>query len=212
MHKDTDLQVNSKYYFNPGYDNKDRFLSYWQQINQLQKLNSQPILEIGVGNGLVSQYLKQRSMEILTLDIAAELQPDIIGDVRALPFAQESFAAVACFEVLEHIPYQEFFSLLKDIRRITRQYVLLSLPDCSRSWRFFTHLPVLGILKFNLPLIPGFRAPRHEFDGQHYWEIGKASFALRRIKGDICKAGFSIQRTFRIFEAPWYRFFILEKK
>jgi len=52
----------------------------------------------------------------------------------------------------------------------------------------------------------------NNFDDQHYWEIGKAGYRLGKITKDIERAGFDIIKTYRIFEHPYHRFFILEKK
>ena len=49
------------------------------------------------------------------------------------------------------------------------------------------------------------------FDGEHYWEIGKAGYPLNKIIKDIQKTGFKIEKTYRIFENPYHRFFILKK-
>jgi hypothetical protein len=42
-------------------------------------------------------------------------------------------------------------------------------------------------------------------------EIGKAGCPLRQIMGDIQRRGFKVERTYRIFENPYHRFFILKK-
>jgi hypothetical protein len=46
---------------------------------------------------------------------------------------------------------------------------------------------------------------------EHYWEIGALNYPLNRIKEDINKEGFNIQKTYRIFEHPYHRLFILRK-
>ena len=51
----------------------------------------------------------------------------------------------------------------------------------------------------------------NKFDGGPYWEIGKARYSLNRIIKDIQRAGFKIVKTYRIFEIPYHRFFILKK-
>jgi len=53
--------------------------------------------------------------------------------------------------------------------------------------------------------------PTHKFDGEHYWEIGKAEYPLSKIINEIQKAGFKIEKTYRVFENPYHRFFILRK-
>ena len=52
----------------------------------------------------------------------------------------------------------------------------------------------------------------NKFDGEHYWEIGKAEYPLNKTIGDIQKSGFKIEKTYRVFEHPYHRFFILRKE
>ncbi|MHA1380617.1 MAG: hypothetical protein ACTSRG_19795 [Candidatus Helarchaeota archaeon] len=51
----------------------------------------------------------------------------------------------------------------------------------------------------------------HKFNGEHYWEIGKAGYPLSKIIKDIQKTGFEVEKTYRVFENPYHRFFILRK-
>ena len=53
----------------------------------------------------------------------------VISDISALPFADHSFDLVSCLEVLEHLPYSTFFDALTEISRITKKYVLVSVPN-----------------------------------------------------------------------------------
>lgn len=112
-------QVEPEHYFRDEYDSKQRWMSYWIQINELRKLKPRSILEIGIGNGLVSHYLRQRGFDITTMDIDERLKPDIVGSVLSIPFSSDSFEVVACFEVLEHLPYGDFLTALKEINRIS---------------------------------------------------------------------------------------------
>ena len=50
-------QVESNHYYKEAYDTKDRFISYWHQINEIIMLNPDSVLEIGIGNGFLSKYL-----------------------------------------------------------------------------------------------------------------------------------------------------------
>jgi len=36
----------------------------------------------------------------------------------------------------------------------------------------------------------------NKFDGEHYWEIGKAEYPLSKIIDEIQKAGFRIEKTY----------------
>lgn len=51
-------QVPKEHYFE-GYDEKARWISYWHQINEVLKTNARTVLEVGIGNGTVSDYLKR---------------------------------------------------------------------------------------------------------------------------------------------------------
>src|SRR6056297_3237194 len=101
------LQVSKNHYFKNKYDDLKRFVSYWHQIKQIIQLNPKNILEIGKGNGFVSDYFKKRNFKVKTLDIDKELKPDKIGSVLDIPFDNNSFSLIACFELLEHIPYKK---------------------------------------------------------------------------------------------------------
>ncbi len=101
-------QVEPNHYFNESYDSKERFISYWHQINEIINLKPKKVLEIGIGNGFVSKYLKERKVNVLTLDIDKKLNPDIVGSVLDVPFPDNSFEVIACYEILEHMQYKNF--------------------------------------------------------------------------------------------------------
>ena len=202
-------QVEPSHYLRKEYDSKGRFISYWHQINELMELEPRSILEIGIGNGLTSNYLKGRGLNVATMDIDERLNPDKVGSILDIPFPDGSFEVVACFEVLEHLPYEDFPKALSEIQRVSSRYAVLSLPDLTRVYRFDIQIPKIGELKMLIPL-PRLRPPKHVFDGEHYWEIGKAGYPLHKVMSEMRSAGFEIKKTYRVFEIPWHRFFVLE--
>jgi len=204
-------QIEQNHYFNKSYDSKERFIAYWHQINELMELELNSILEIGIGNGLVANYLKQRRLNVTTMDIDERLNPDHVGSVLDMSFPDKSFEVVACYEVLEHLPYKDFPKALSEIHRVSSKYAVLSLPDSTRVYRLNIQIPKMGELKILIPL-PRLRLLTHEFNGEHYWEIGKAGYSLTKIMNNIQRAGFKIKKTYRIFENPYHRFFILKKE
>jgi len=60
--------------------------------------------------------------------------------------------------------------------------------------------------------LPQLKVPKHIFNGEHYWEIGKAAYLLNKIINEIQKAGFRVEKTYRVFENPYHRFFTLRKR
>ena len=202
--------VSPDHYIDQLYDSKERFISYWHQINEIISFEPEKILEIGVGNGFTSKYLKDRNLNVITFDVEDELSPDVVGSVLKLPFDSESFDVVACYEVLEHLLYSEFPKAMKEIHRVSRKYAVLSLPDVTTVYRINIELPKIRPIK-RLVNHPFHRPAQHAFDGEHYWEIGKTGYPLERIELDIRQAGLNIIKTYRVFEFYYHRFFVLEK-
>ncbi len=211
MKKEQNQNSDTKFhYYTRQYDVKERFCSYWHQIDEVLSLNEKRILEIGVGNGFVSRYLSQKGLNLFTLDIIQALGPDVAGSVLSIPFATASFPVVTCCEVLEHLPYTDFQRALKEIHRVSQKHAILSLPDHTPTYKVHIELPRLKTIKKLIPH-PFPRTSRHEFDGQHHWIIGRKNYPLRKIVSDIERMEFKICKTYRVFEFYGHRFFLLER-
>lgn len=189
------------------YEHLDRWISYYRQIHGLLAFKPESILEIGKGSGLVGTVLKFRGANVQSLDIDPGLHPDIVGSVTSMPIEDKKFDVTLCAEVLEHLPFEDFPKALAEIRRVTRRAVVLSLPHWG--WTFS--------LVFKLPLLPRVEwcwkldgLLRHPAGGDHYWEIGKRGYPLRRIRAAIEAAGFRIARTYLKADSPYHRFFLLD--
>lgn len=204
-------QTNKNSYQFERYCDLDRWSSYWHQIDEVLKLKPESVLEIGVGDKVLAGYLKNNtSIKYSSLDIAEDLSPDFIGSVDDIKLDDNSFALVCAFEVLEHLPFDKFIKSLRELRRVSKKYVIISLPHWGRHFSFNLRLPyfkkISGQYKFALWPI------KHEFNGQHYWEIGKRGYPLAKIKREIEAAGLKILKDYIAFNSPYHHFFILEKK
>lgn len=199
------------HFYQFDYDIKERFCSYWHQIDEVVALKPKNVLEIGIGNGLVSNYLEKRNMEIVTLDVDGELGSHVVGSVLAIPFAEGAFDVVACYEVLEHLPYASFQKALEEIRCASNNAVVLSLPDrTGRAYKLHIEVPKLGEIKKHIT-VPRWKALPSRFDGDHYWELGTGDYSVSRVVSDIQQAGFHITKNYRVFEYPYHHFFVLTK-
>ncbi len=196
----------SKYQFHQ-YDYIDRWASYWHQIDEILKLNPEKVLEIGVGNKMVFDYLRRAGLEVKTLDLDSSLNPDFTASVIQMPLPDNSFDVVLCAEVLEHLPFNDFEKALAELKRVSGGNIVLSLPHFGPPVKICFKIPFLKEVRFAFK-IPVFL--KHKFNGEHYWEIGKKGYSCRRIRG-IIRKHFKIKKEFIPFENQYHHFFILEK-
>jgi len=54
-----------------------------------------------------------------------------------------------------------------------------------------------------------YKRKKHQFTGEHYWEISKVGFPLRKIRNDINKAGWKIVRGYFNKNHPYHYFILL---
>lgn len=197
----------NKYAFNK-YNYIERWISYWHQIDEIDRLRPVEILEIGPGNKFVTGYLSNLGYSIKTLDINKDNHPDVVGSVLELPFDDNSFDLILCSEVLEHLPFDNFTVALEQMKRVTKKYIVLSLPHWG--WLFYAKikLPFLKYKKFYFKL-SGFK--KHKPGGEHFWEIGKAGYPFKKVKRIIEKQKFKILKEYLDPDSPYHHFFILEK-
>lgn len=91
------------------------------------------VLDIGAADRWLARFLDPAASYVALdyPDTATQLYgtiPDVFGDACRLPFADNVFDAVACFEVLEHVQDPE--SALAEISRVLKPggYAVLSMP------------------------------------------------------------------------------------
>jgi hypothetical protein len=123
--------MNKLFYFSKGYDTLKRWCSYWYQIQSIIKAQPQSVLLVGIGNGVVPDYLRSLGIKVICMDIREDLKPDVKGDVRKIAELVESKSVdvVCAFQVLEHLPYTDFVPTLKQMASVARLWVIISLPQ-----------------------------------------------------------------------------------
>lgn len=183
-----------------------RWVSYWHQIDEILKLNPKSLLIIGAGDNYVVDILKRYIKEVKTLDIAEELDPDYVSSVENMPISDKAFDIVLCSQVLEHLPFNKFEICLKEIKRVAKSGAIISLPHFGPPIKFSVKLPFLKETKFHFKL---YFPLKHQFNGEHYWEIGKKGFAPSKIRKLILKF-FTIKKEFIPFENQYHHFYILK--
>ncbi len=191
----------------------NRWVSYYWQMQYISECRPDTILELGVGDGIMSSTLRALGYSMLTCDISKDVAADITADIRTLPFKEESFDLIASFQVLEHLEYDQFLPCLRSFYRVARKHVLLSLPQGRKYLDFQLHLPwmkkdaYIGIFR-DIGRYPPYEKPAGR---NHYWEIGVRGYPLKRIVADIERAGFRIIVNRTVPQNTYHRFFVLEK-
>lgn len=203
-------QVDKKAYKFESYCYPERWHSYWHQLNEIFLLKPKSVLEIGSGDKIVANYIKNNSDIIYkSADVAEDLYPDIVCSADNINSGDESFELVCAFEVLEHLPFERFERSLKELGRVTQKFVIISLPHWGRHFSIEVKLPFLKSIRYQFKISRP--SIKHKFNGQHYWEIGKKGFGLKKIKSIIVDSGYNIRKDYIAFHSPYHHFFILEK-
>lgn len=210
-----------------SYLSRERWISFWYQFLEVTESlkwkdrilpsggsdsSERSVLEIGPGPGIVSSVLRNMGVRVTTLDIDERLKPRTVGDVTRLPFADQSFDVVLIAEVLEHIPFEDVPVALRELARVARQTIIVTLPHYSMfapsiAFKLFPFLPRISkVFPVSFP-VP------HRFDGQHYWEIGKSGFSINLVRQLLTKStGMKLARDYLIEENPFHHVFVLKKE
>ena len=211
MVKEFKIQVPKEHYYK-GYDNVMGFISYFYRIDSVIKLNPKTILEVGIGNKTVCNYLKQFGFDITTCDFDLNLDPDVVADIRNLSFEDNKFDVVLACEILEHIPFKDVPIALSELKRVSKKILIISIPYSSFFTEIFFNINVPFFYKqlhFALS-VPSFI---HKFKktNEHYWGMGRKNYPKKKIR-KLLKRYFEIKKEFQPILIPYHYFFILEKK
>lgn len=203
-------QVEKSHYQFQKYMSKNRWASVWHQIDEVSRFNPSRVLEIGPGPGVFKSAATGFGLHVETLDIDPELKPDHLAPADIMPFEDMAFDVVCAFQMLEHVPYELSLKIFKEMCRVAKDGVVISLPHDRTLWPFSLYMPTRGKIQFHIPR-PFSKQKLHEFDGEHYWEINKVGYDFAKVLLDFQKAGNrSLANHFRVFENPYHHFMIFK--
>lgn len=94
----------------------------------------QSLLDVGCGDGRIINRLNGKYEKICGLDISQKAlehvkTPKVQGSLEELPFLDNSFDILICCEVLEHLPYPVYKKAIKEMERVSKKYILISVPN-----------------------------------------------------------------------------------
>ncbi len=114
-----------------------------QLVKMLNRVSAQVVLDAGCGEGhILTRFLLDRfqtvygfDLDIERLHYAANGKAELRlgqGNLEHVPLPDDAVDLVLALEVLEHVGHPE--QALHELRRVTRRYVLLSVPN-EPFWR-----------------------------------------------------------------------------
>ena len=81
-------------------------------------------LDVATGGGHVADRLRAAGLNVVTIDSAPGMQPDVVSRAEEIPFADESFDVVACRVAAHH--FQDAALALGEMARVSRSLVLVA--------------------------------------------------------------------------------------
>jgi ubiquinone/menaquinone biosynthesis C-methylase UbiE len=100
--------------------------------------DTQTVLDVGCGNGAFVNALyaldADRFEKIVGIDYSSEALKyvksiKLRASIDNIPVQSKCFDLVSCLEVLEHLSVDEFHNAIAEIQRVSRKYILVSVPN-----------------------------------------------------------------------------------
>lgn len=215
------VQVDSDHY-SAKYQSPERFQLYYHLFRTVMDLSPSAALEVGIGSAVVTNLLRQNGVEVTTADFDPALRPDVVADVRNLPFEDDAFDVVIASQVLEHIPFTDLKLAMGELSRTARNYCVISIPFNRHNFTLYCELRINRYLRFRgglnrlldrygkFYLNLGISRSRKSFvaDGEHQWEIGYKEYPLIRVRETFAAFG-QVVREFRVPLSPYHYVFVL---
>ena len=190
----------------------DRMISIQNQVRLIESRGeaARDILEIGVYQSLLPSLLPLKGYRVTTADYDPAYNPDLLLDLRGnFSIPTNQFDLIVLFQVLEHLPFNLFPSILKKIGTAARHEVIISLPyRCIyTAVHFRTHRHSKP--KSLLLQIPKFWSNRI-FTPDHHWEVGLKGYSRSRVEASIHEAGLAVMKRFQDPLNPYHLFYVLK--
>jgi SAM-dependent methyltransferase len=81
------------------------------------------VLDVATGGGHVARRLREAGATVVTVDPAPGMQADTTAPAEALPFADDSFDAVACRVAAHH--FADVLTAVKEMARVAKHRVVI---------------------------------------------------------------------------------------
>lgn len=106
------------------------------------------LADIGCGNGICCNRAAEsgRFARVVGVDRSLAALEHVsceqrVSDIADLPFEDGEFDACVCLEVLEHLPQEVYRSALRELARISRKQIIITVPFRERLQQKFVSCP-----------------------------------------------------------------------
>jgi hypothetical protein len=204
------VQVDVSHYNFEDYADLDRWNSYWHQIAETLSFAPETVLIIGIGDNIVGNILTTFGIQVYTFDLDEKLHPDFVGNITEIDnvLNGKKFDLILCCQVLEHLPYDLFETILGKLKAIADN-VIISLPYSAIKYKIEMKLPIIKNVRIPIYIHKFYN--NYKFEGQHYWEIGNRGYTKRKVTKSV-KKYFTVKKRFVVPHNMYHLFFILNKK
>lgn len=195
-------------YFSDSYFGLPQLFSQSHQIAKIHAMRPKSIIEIGIGNGFTSTFLRQAGYDIVTADINPALQPDICAPLDQLPNHLDGrrFDVVVCCEVLEHMPFDQFATNVSLLRALGDR-LFMTLPNHRRYFGFggLLRLPKMKVLDVdaNIPF-----GRRRRLPAEHFWEVDHSAATSLNAVMKVLDGFYGRTQTGKFSTNAYHRYFI----
>jgi SAM-dependent methyltransferase len=102
-------------------------------IVELMPTDAATVLEVGCGDGVVSNHLADRGIDVTGADISAPALLHVRGKTvlassDSLPFDDAAFDCIIAADLLEHLPAGVFENTLAELARVSAKYLIINSP------------------------------------------------------------------------------------
>ena len=204
-----EIQVKKEHYDFNKYVDIHRWNSYYYQIMEAINAKGKDILVIGKGDDIVPNTIKLFGKKVTTLDFDKDLKPDIIGSVTEIDkILKQKYDVIICCQVLEHIPFNDFENVIKQLKNCYKEKIILSLPNCNAWFKLNLKIPKLKEINLRFSIKKNTRKN---------WDINKQGNGEHALNYEKSKVENIIKKYFKIkFFIPrdnnYHMFYILTDK
>lgn len=166
-------------------------------IKKIIPFDVNSIIDLGCGNGLITNELNELYNRVVGVDISKEALSFIKGksiccNCNSIPVENNSFDLVFSSEMLEHLENDTLSTTIEEMKRISSKYILITVPNneilissflkcnnCGNKFHQSGHLQKLSIQKLT------------KFFGKDYLKVNSGYF------GPVVSRKYEILSTFK---------------